>query len=59
METTIADKERLWRALASYIEECRLLATEYQDDDLKQYYTQEVSESYRFRKIIKQNLCVG
>ena len=52
MHLNMEDRDRIWRALASYLEECETLATE-SESDASNYYRAEIEESRVLRARIK------
>lgn len=50
MKLTIAEKCRVWMALASYIEECHSLAEAADEENVSSYYVGEVKDATELRK---------
>lgn len=48
------DRQRLWKALASYIEECRSLSEKIEEPELAEHYQAEADEAHELRTRIKR-----
>ena len=53
MKLSIEDKCRIWRALASYIEECRMMAQDADDETLSVYYNGEINDARELRNLFR------
>lgn len=49
MNLNTDDKQRLWKALASYIDECRTLSEHQDEPELASYYQVEMEEAHELR----------
>jgi hypothetical protein len=49
MKLSIEEQCRIWRALASYVEECETLAQDTSDKTLSVYYTGEMKDATELR----------
>jgi hypothetical protein len=54
MHLTMEDRNRIWRALASYVQECETLATESETDS-SDYYQSEIEKTRLLRAQIRRN----
>lgn len=43
------DRQRVWKALASYIDECKLLAERSDEPELTEFYQVEIAEAHDLR----------
>lgn len=53
MNITLDEGNRLWRAMASYIEECQKLVTINDEPDVKEFYINEIEASKILRNKLK------
>ena len=55
MNLTRDDYLLFWRSLASYIEECREIASSCDEQEVIEYYNQQIEESKNLRSKIRNN----
>ena len=53
MKLSVADKSRIWMALASYVEECQSLAEDTDEENVSIYYTGEIKDAIELRSRIR------
>lgn len=53
MKLSVADKGRIWMALASYIEECVSLLGDTEEEPERIYYEGEIKDATELRKRIR------
>lgn len=49
MKLNVADKSRIWMALASYVEECQSLAEAADEENVSVYYAGEIKDAIELR----------
>lgn len=49
MKLSVADKNRIWMALASYVEECQNLAEIADEENVITYYAGEIKDAIELR----------